>query len=207
MSKQSIFTHVIVGLCLLSFTFSGCAKSSSTSSQTSEMRLTQSTKAFACAGDVSCSSQSENSDQLDEALASFTPMDFELAISFFEQEKSGILYFGFYDCPWCQDIAPILSDVASEKGEEVFYIQTRDDDRNRLYTDEQKERIIPYLGHYMSENKEGILTLYVPLIVRVEEGKVTMAHQGTIEGHQAADREMSKDEREKVYQVIQKMFG
>lgn len=208
MNQRKFFSHIFVGGCALSLILCGCTQSNLTSSQISENDSTQSGQVFACEVTTSCANQSESGDlsQLDAALATFTPMDFESAISFFQEGKSGVLYFGFYDCPWCQDVVPILSDVAAKNGGEVFYVQTRDAQRQRLYTDEQKERIVPYLGNYMSENNEGVLTLYVPLIVRVQDGKVTMAHQGTVDGHQAGEREMSEEERLIVNRAIQNMF-
>lgn len=206
MKKQQISLRMMSAVWTISFMLGGCVNSNSMPN--SSVATEQTSQAYACGADVSCSSESESTDLslLDAALASFTPMDFESAISFFKEEKSGVLYFGFYDCPWCHDVAPILSDIAKQNGEEVFYIQTRDDKRNRLYTDEQKERILPYLENYMSENKDGVLTLYVPLIVRVDKGNVTMAHQGTLEGHQADERDMSEEERQIVYRAIQSMF-
>lgn len=207
MNRQKMISYVLLGGCALSL-FSGCTQSNLTSSATSGSQMAQSGQSYACEFDDSCTNQSESADpnQLDAALATFTPMDFESAIQFFKEGKSGILYFGFYDCPWCQDVVPILSDAAAHSGKEVFYVKTRDEQRQRLYTDEQKERIVPYLGNYMSENKEGVLTLYVPLIVRVENGQVTMAHQGTIEGHQAGERDMSEEEKTIVSRAIENMF-
>ena len=51
----------------------------------------------------------------------------------------------------------------------VVFIQTRDENRELEYTDEQKARITPYIEEYMSENDEGELTFVCAL--RARRGK------------------------------------
>lgn len=203
------FTLSLFAMSLLgnSFLLGGCTSAPSKDSTTEvSSERAESANPFACAVDDHCDSESEaQEDKLDQALASFTPLDFESAISFFEEGKSGVLYFGFHDCPWCEDVVPLLYDAASQEDVEVYYVETRDLERNRLYTDEQKERIIPYIGDYMSDNEKGELTLYVPLVLSVKDGKVTMAHQGTVEGHQAKEREMTDEENAQVREDLEKI--
>lgn len=203
------FTLSLFAMSLLgnSFLLGGCTSAPSKDSTTEvSSEQAESANPFACAVDDHCDSELEaQEDELDQALASFTPLDFESAISFFEEGKSGVLYFGFHDCPWCEDVVPLLYDAASQEDVEVYYVETRDLERNRLYTDEQKERIIPYIGDYMSDNEKGELTLYVPLVLSVEDGKVSMGHQGTVEGHQAKEREMTDEENAQVREDLEKI--
>lgn len=190
----------------------GCSTSSKTS-ETSSTSVSDESKAVALeevrgciADETSCQSYQEEQSIL--ALADeFTPMSFEEAISFFEEGKSGLLYFGFPDCPWCQEILPLLSASAKENGVEVHYVQTRDDNRELLYTPEQKERIIPYLQDYMSENDKGELTLYVPLLVEVENGTAVKGHQGTVDGHDAHERKMTDEEKEQAQSLVDEIVS
>ncbi|MBP3870545.1 MAG: thioredoxin family protein [Faecalicoccus sp.] len=134
----------------------------------------------------------------------FNEISFDDAIVFFTEKKSGVLYFAFTACPWCQDALPVLTRAIEETGVNVNYIKTRDDteDHNRLYTDEQKELIQPYIEKYMSENDEGIMTLYVPLVLIVKDGVVIDGHVGTFDEHDATERDLTTDEElelEKIY--------
>jgi hypothetical protein len=84
---------------------------------------------------------------------------------------------------------------------------TRDEDKNRLYSDEQKEEIIPYIGDYMSENEDGDLTLYVPLVLVVKDGAVIDGHEGTFDDHDAHERVMTQEEIDELYQIYSNLFA
>ena len=75
------------------------------------------------------------------------------------------------------------------------------------YTDEQKAIIEPYIQDYMSNNDEGILTLYVPLVLVVRNGKAIDGHEGTLESHDATERKMTDDEKKELTQIYTKLMG
>lgn len=133
-----------------------------------------------------------------DAREGMEEITFQQAIDQLKAGASGIYYFGFEKCPWCQEAVPVLLEEAGKAGQRIKYVKTRDEDKNRLYDDEQKEQIIPYIGQYMKDNDEGELTLYVPLVIRVENGRVTAGHEGTVEGHDAKERKMTDQEREEL---------
>lgn len=139
-----------------------------------------------------------------ESQHQFTEISFDDAIAYFTEKKSGVLYFAFKACPWCQDALPVLTKAVESTGVNVNYIVTRDDtdEHNRLYTDEQKAQIQPYIEKYMSENDEGVMTLYVPLVLVVKDGVVIDGHVGTFDEHDATERDLTVDEElelEKIY--------
>ena len=39
-----------------------------------------------------------------------------------ENKESGIVYFGFSDCPWCQEALPILKQVLEEQKLNCYYV-------------------------------------------------------------------------------------
>lgn len=136
----------------------------------------------------------------------FTSKTMDDAISLFENRESGVIYFGFENCPWCKEAKPILKEVAKKLGKKIYYVKTRDKDNERLYTDEQKEKIQPYIEEYMSENDEGVMTLYVPLVLVVKDGKVIAGHESTVEGHDAHERTMTKKEQKQLKKTYTKML-
>lgn len=123
------------------------------------------------------------------------------------KKKSGVLYFEFSSCPWCKEAKPILKKVAKDNGIDIQYVKVRDEEKNRLYTDEQKAIIEPYIQDYMSNNDEGILTLYVPLVLVVKNGKAIDGHEGTLESHDATERKMTDDEKKELTQIYTKLMG
>ena len=172
-------------LCL--FTFIGCAKTQD-----------------ACDEGVACPVVEEDAD------VDFDLLTIEESIDFFDSKKTGVLYFGFEDCPWCQEILPILEESATEANIPIHYVKTRygkDQDYKHTYSPEQKERLAVHLKDYMSENEEGELTLYVPLVVVVVDGIAIDAHVGTVEGHDAHERNITEKEKAIVRNKYKKMFN
>lgn len=59
----------------------------------------------------------------------------------------------------------------------------------------------------MSNNDEGILTLYVPLVLVIKNGKVIDGHEGTLESHDATERKMTNDEKEQLTKIYTKLMS
>lgn len=135
------------------------------------------------------------------------PLFFEEALSFFKEKKSGLLYFGFENCPWCQEALPILREEAKRQNVSIHSILTRDENNELLYTEEQKQEIIPYLQDYMSKNEEGELTLYVPLVVVVKDGKAIEGHVGTVDDHDAHARKMTEEEKQELQKKYEDLLA
>lgn len=181
-------------LILLSLTLCACQ---------SQTKYTASSSKKAC--DVT--SEEETCNSKDDTKTTFNEISFDEAIQYFTQEKSGVLYFEFSSCPWCKEAKPILKKVAKDNGIDIQYVKVRDEEKNRLYTDEQKAIIEPYIQDYMSNNDEGILTLYVPLVLVVKNGKAIDGHEGTLESHDATERKMTDDEKKELTQIYTKLMG
>ena len=162
---------------------------------------TQSTSTTTNKKACDASSVEEECDSQTKSSATFTEISFDEAIQYFEEKKTGILYFGFESCPWCKEAKPILKKVAKNLGVDIYYVKTRDEDKNLLYDDEQKAQIQLYIQDYMSNNDEGVLTLYVPLVLAVQDGQVIDGHEGTLDSHDATERKMTKKEKKKLTKI------
>lgn len=130
----------------------------------------------------------------------------EDALQKLDDHEDGVYYFGYKDCPWCQDATPVLKEVAESHHKKVYYIKIRDDAHNLLYNDEQKERIISYFGDYMETNEDGELTLYVPMVVQMKDGNVQNCHIGTLDSYDPNEREMTKEEIQKLKDIYERFF-
>lgn len=140
-------------------------------------------------------------------VSDFEEISFDDAIAFFEDGKTGILYFGFPDCPWCAEVVPVLDEEAQKAGKTVYYVRTRDDNRERLYTDAQKSAIQPWIETYMKTGDDGEPALYVPLVLAVQNGAVITGHEGTVEGHDAKERSMTEEESGQLKAELQKLIA
>lgn len=183
--------------CLL---LSACTNTQSVQDKNEENK--NSGKIEAC--DVESSDCEDNSKNT--ADKSFEEISMDEAISYFTDGKSGILLFGFEKCPWCKEAEPVLKEVSIEQDVPVHYILTRDENKELLYTDDQKAEILKYVGKYEQEDDDGNLALYVPLVVAIQDGEVIDAHLSTVDSHDAHERVMTEEEKSELKQIYTKLF-
>lgn len=157
----------------------------------------------ACSVDNEC--ETEQTDLKDE-ISRFQKISMDEAADLIESKDSGIIYFGFENCPWCQQALPVFLDCLDKEEEKqtipLYYVETRNSEGELVYTQEQKERILPYIKGYMSDNEEGELTLYVPLFIHIDNGKVLEGHVGTVDSHDAHERSMTASEKKELENIF-----
>lgn len=83
---------------------------------------------------------------------------------------TGIIYFGFPECPWCQAYVPMLNEVAKEEGvEKIYYFNIRED---RQKNSKNYQKLVKLLKNHLSKDDEGNERIFVPDIYAVKEGKI-----------------------------------
>lgn len=109
---------------------------------------------------------------------------------------TGVIYFGFPECPWCRNAVPVLLDAAKESGLDTIYyfnaLSIRDkkhlDENGNIIVDDQGteeykelvELLYDNLDVYEGLNDESIKRLYFPTVVFIKDGKVIEAYSGTV---------------------------
>ncbi len=145
-----------------------------------------------------------NSNQNSQQFMSITMQE---ATQLFKEKQKGIIYFGYPDCPWCQEAQPILEEVSKEFDIKIYYVRTRDDDKEKLYTKDEKDAIVPYLKDYLKKDDQGELQIYVPLVVSIENGRVIQGHLGTVDEHDAHERKMTESEKNEVKDIYTEIIS
>lgn len=83
---------------------------------------------------------------------------------------TGIVFFGFPACPYCQVYVPVLDEVARERSvDKIYYLNIKD--MREQDTDEYK-KIVEILSDYLEIDESGNKRLYVPDTYFVKEGKI-----------------------------------
>ena len=101
------------------------------------------------------------------------------AVEFLES-GTGLIFFGFPNCPWCQAYAPMLNSFAKEKGlTSVAYFNIYDDWQANS---PEYQKLTELLGDSLQFDNVGNRHLYVPDVAFVVEGEIV-----------ANDWETSKD--------------
>lgn len=118
------------------------------------------------------------------------------------ENKTGLIYFGFPNCPYCRGILPILLDTVEKSNlTELYYLDMtnlRDEykveDGRAIQSksaDASYYELLSLLNNYLDdyivtdengiEYEAGEKRLYVPLVVGVQEGFIVEAHNGSVE--------------------------
>ena len=83
---------------------------------------------------------------------------------------TGIVYFGFPECPWCQAYVKILNEVAMEEGlEKIYYYNILNDrkENTKFY-----QEVVEILQNILPYDEEGNKKIFVPEIIAVSGGTI-----------------------------------
>lgn len=152
------------------------------------------------------------------SISSTNPVDIlteEETVSLLEN-GTGILYFGFADCPWCRSLLPtLLSTLDNMSIDRLYYLNIgsiRDtlalDEKNKVEVKEEGTK-----GYYkILELMDGVLEpyylttsdgkkidtkekrLYAPTVVGVKNGKIVGIHVGTVESQKSGYDDLTEEE-------------
>jgi len=141
------------------------------------------------------------------------------------EKKSGVIYFGYPDCPWCRNALPVLLEVLKDEGVSVLYYQNMKEERDMKEISDQgdivttKEGTKNYqlllellddiLDEYTvtKDGKEislGEKRIYVPLVVFIKDGKIIGSHLDTVSSQTDPYRSLNEDEKKELYQIYLK---
>ena len=163
---------ILLSLLLLA----GCTKQTIQTSNTSNTsNASTNENSGGCAAFAECES---NEAKLYEDLLAAKNTPFEKAtmedvVSYIENKESHIVFLGFRDCPWCQDLMPILNDVAIQKNIKIKYVNVRPE--NTKESDLRNENNPTYvkLQELLGDvSGDGTNKIYVPYVAVIRDGKV-----------------------------------
>ena len=126
------------------------------------------------------------------------------------ENGTGVLYFGFPECPWCRNAVPVLIDAAQELGvDKIYYynvLSIRDtkslDENGNIVTDkkgtDEYYKLVDLLSNvltpYEGLNDESIKRLYFPTVVYVKDGEVLASTIGTVDSQEDPYIKLTNDQ-------------
>lgn len=154
-------------------------------------------KKIGCSIETTCDSETEIKKYSSLiSTETFIEISLEESINLIENKESGVLFFGFKTCPWCQDLIPILKDEADKLDIKINYINIRPDGDSSEF-DLRKEDNKNYIklqeflkNTFIDDTKK----VYVPLVLILKNGELIDYNYATIEGHDAKERELNEEE-------------
>jgi len=132
---------------------------------------------------------------------------------------SGVIYFGFPECPWCRALTPVLLDSVKEVGIDKVYYLSNKEDRDTLEFNDDKEivvkkegtedyyKLVSELGEFASFYEiDGVKTeekrLYFPTVLVVKDGEILEFHEGTLDSQENPFVEMTKEEKKELKDIL-----
>ena len=148
------------------------------------------------------------------------------AVKFLE-EGTGVIYFGFPQCPWCRTLVPYLQEVGAKYGvKDIKYLNILDirdtykvEGKKAVVDKEGTEnyyKLLDLLDKHLrkftiadDDNKSydtGVKRLYAPTTVVVKKGKIVGFLEGTVET-QAKFVPLTDDEIKELKSTLGEMFA
>ncbi len=86
------------------------------------------------------------------------------------KKGTGIIYFGFPECPWCQAAIKMFYEVASKKNvEKVYYLNIKE---MRNQNTKEYQDIVTLISDYLYKDSQDQKRIFVPDFYFVKDGKV-----------------------------------
>lgn len=117
---------------------------------------------------------------------------------------TGIIYFGFPKCPWCRNILPVLSDVAKENKQTIYYFNPSE---IRDKTNESYRSLISILDPYLDTDDKGEKTLYVPDVYFVKDGKIVGHQLGSVKSQTNPTTPLTADQKQELKNIYQNLIN
>ena len=136
---------------------------------------------------------------------------------------TGVIYFGFPECPWCRNLVPTLIDVANENGQgKILYLNNKEerdikklDEEGNIATEKEGTdnyyEILNLLGEnastYNGLEDETIKRLYFPTVVFVKNGEIVAFHEGTVDSQEDASVMMTVEQQKELKKILQEDYA
>lgn len=146
------------------------------------------------------------------------------------ENKTGIIYLGFPECPWCRRSVSVLLDVAKDtKIDKIYYLNIKDErdsyevqDGKLIYAKDDNgiekrgtegyfkllklmdKYLTDYVISYEDELYEvGEKRIYAPTVIFVKEGKIIGLHVSTVTSHTDSSIPLTKEQYTELYEIYE----
>lgn len=131
------------------------------------------------------------------------------------ENKTGIIYLGYKECPWCRSAVPVLLEAASDyKIDTIYYMDIKDErdtyevkDNKLVLTKKGTKGYYKLLKALDSELDEYVVTdadgneyktgekrIYVPFIIFVLDGKIVGTHTSTVTSQESGYDDLNEEQ-------------
>ena len=129
---------------------------------------------------------------------------------------TGIIYFGFEQCPWCRNaITTLIDTVSSEEAGNIYYYNLVKE-RNTLELKDNKvvetkkgtdfyNYLLNKLGDkasiYNTLNDDSYKRIYMPTVLFIKDGEIVYMHESTVASQMDPNIEMTKEQKKELSNI------
>lgn len=161
-------------------------------------------------------------------LPSYAPVEYTDYEKVFEllDKGTGVILFGFPECPWCRNLVPVLTSSAIDYGLDTIYYMSNQKDRDTLSlnkkgkvitdkkaTDDYKklvEILKDDLPEYRGLKDKSIKRLYFPTVLFIKDGKILGLEQSLSSYTERVDGDplipMNQEEKSELYNIFTEYY-
>ena len=123
------------------------------------------------------------------------------------ESGSGLIFLGFQQCPWCQQLAPIVDEAAKAEGlDKIYYLDIR---HARETNDDTYKKLVEKLKPHLRTDESGQPRVYVPDVTALKDGRVVghFLQETTADGEKATpDTYWTEERRARAVEQLRKMI-
>lgn len=123
------------------------------------------------------------------------------------ESGSGLIFLGFQQCPWCQQLAPLVDDAAKAEGlDKIYYLDIR---HARETNDATYKKLVEKLKPHLRTDENGQPRVYVPDVTALKDGHIVghFLQETTADGEKVtADTYWTRERRARAVEQLRKMI-
>ncbi len=139
------------------------------------------------------------------------------------KNKTGVIYLGFPECPWCRNALPVLLEVAKDNNIDTIYYKNIKDDRDTFEIKDDKAvktkdgqkgyyKLLKALDDELSDYtltkddevyETGEKRVYAPTVIFVKDGNVVGLHVSTVSSHENPYEDLTDEQHDELYDIYE----
>ena len=120
----------------------------------------------------------------------------------------GVVFLGFPECPWCQQLAPIIQEAAqSENIDKIYYLNIKE---SRANNDEVYQKLVTKLQDYLPKDDDGNPRISVPDVTAYRGGQIVgrFEQEATNDGEQVTpDTYWTNERKDRAVEQLREMMA
>ncbi|NLC96368.1 MAG: lipoprotein [Erysipelotrichaceae bacterium] len=120
----------------------------------------------------------------------------------YTEKGSGILYYGYSQCPYCNRIVSALNDAGKETGVKIYYIDLYGED----YADEDINNLFTNLDPILEKDSSGEAAFYVPEVVAIKDGEIINHHLSVVDSYEDVTKNLTDSQYKELKDIYVSMI-